>query len=632
MMSAASRFTIVLLALSLASPASAAPSHHGWQAEVLRRNQHLSHFQRNKRDHGKARTARPSRQSRKFSLRLTQHKGRSSLKAMASAIKPPAQKAAPKADLKKNPKRLPKLTKKQVKKQDKKQDKKTLKLAVKDLVKKTSLRAEKGAAALQKALNKLFVDKKTVHRILENKDSRYVAGVREAFNRKFGHLWKGGSLRGALNKKFWDGGARRVLGALEKGLSRFRVLTTKGREGRLQANIDKVFSLNRQRDTNKGNISESDLVTRHGLTSNNKIELLVDGHQAFKSIFQAMSKATQTIHVSYYIFNDDKLGQAFAKMLMRKAKQGVEVRLMVDGIGSVQMLGSPKRKLMNKLEKAGVEVIRNHIFNPTNRAKKMNHPDHRKLVIVDGKVGFTGGMNVGNHYISEYHDLMVRIEGHSVRQLQTEWVTGWMLLGGRVDKKIKNEGELRKRLFPKVNKRVGTQKIQTVQHIPGENRDILKTYLRQINKARRSIYIENPYMTSHKIQDALVKAAKKGVDVHVILPGQNDHAFSHWAARAKYPKMIDAGVKLYEYPGFNHGKVMVTDGRFVTIGSSNLDDVALYHIYEINVNVHNKRFAAEVMNRVFKKDIAMSKLMKKSQITTFQKAMGRFWNLFAHFI
>ena len=488
------------------------------------------------------------------------------------------------------------------------------------------------ARALHKALDKWFPDKKTVHRILEKSDPLHLAKVREVFNKKFGRFWKGGTLRGALNKKFWDGGARRVLGALERGLSRFKVLSSKGREGRLHYNIDKVFALNKQRDTNKGNISESDLVTRHGLTRNNKIELLVDGHQAFRSIFNAMAKATETIHVSYYIFNDDKLGKAFANVLMKKARKGVEVRLMVDGIGSVQMLGSPKRKIINEMEKAGVEVIRNHIFNPTNKAKKMNHPDHRKLVIVDGKVGFTGGMNVGTHYIKEYHDLMVKVEGHAVRQMQTEYLTGWMLLGGRVDKKIKNEKVLRERLFPKLDKRVGKQAIRTVQHIPGENRDILKTYLRQIKKARKSIYIENPYMTCHKIQDALVTAAKRGVKVHVILPGANDHAFSHWAARSKYPMMLDAGVKLYEYPGFNHGKVMVTDGRFVTIGSSNLDDVALYHIYETNLNVHNKKFAADVMKRVFQKDIAMSKPMHKSNITTGQKIMGRFWNLFAHFI
>ena len=599
-----------LLMLCLAAPANAAPSRHGYQAELLRRNKHLGHHLGQGKLKGKTRTLRSFRRGKKVSLRLQQY-GRPSLKRPTAVAK---TKTKAKAET-----RAKAETKQRVKSE-----------AKKPLLQ--SLRARLDARSLHKALDKWFPDKKTVHRILEKSDPKHLAQVREVFNSKFGKFWKGGTLRGALNKKFWDGGARRVLGALEKGLSRFKVLTTKGREGRLQYNIDKVFALSKQRDTNKGNISESDLVTRHGLTRNNKIELLVDGHQAFKSIFKSLAKATQTIHVSYYIFNDDKLGKAFAKLLMKKARAGVEVRLMVDGIGSVQMLGSPKRKLINELQDAGVEVIRNHIFNPTNKAKKMNHPDHRKLVIVDGKVGFTGGMNVGTHYISEYHDLMVKVEGHAVRQLQTEWMTGWMLLGGRVDKNIKNEQVLRERLFPKLTKQVGRQAIRTVQHIPGENRDILKTYLRQIKKARKSIYIENPYMTCHKIQDALVTAAKRGVDVHVILPGQNDHAFSHWAARSKYPKMLDAGVKLYEYPGFNHGKVMVTDGRFVTIGSSNLDDVALYHIYETNLNVHNKKFAADVMKRVFKKDIAMSKPMQKSEITTTQKVMGRFWNLFAHFI
>ena len=557
----------------------------------------------------------PRRPNRKFSLRRVTHKLRASLKPLTAKV---LKKSAPK------PKKELKL------KPAQKLDAKAVKKPTKNPT--NPAQAEKDAGMLHRALSKLFVDKGTVHRLLEKSTPSRVAAMREAFNRKFGKLWKGGSLRGALNKRFWDGGARRVLGALENGLSRFRVKSTGGQEGRLHMNIDKVFSLRRQRDTNGGSISESDLVTRHGATRNNKIDLLVDGHQAFKSIFQALAKARQTIHVSYYILNDDKLGQAFSKMLMKKARQGVEVRLMVDGIGSVQMWGSPRRRLINTLEKAGVEVIRNHIINPFNKAKKLNHPDHRKLVIVDGKVGFTGGMNVGNHYISEYHDLMVRVEGHSVRQLQTEWLNGWMLLGGRVDRKVKNEQVLRQRLFPTLDKQVGRQTIRTVQHIPGENRDILKTYLKQINRARKSIYIENPYMTCHKIQDALIKASRRGVDVHVVLPGNNDHAFSHWAARARYPKMLDAGVKLYEYPGFNHGKVMVTDGKFTTIGSSNLDDVALYHIYETNLNVHNKPFAADVMKRVFHKDIAMSKPMQKKDITRTQKVMGYFWNLFAHYI
>ncbi len=490
----------------------------------------------------------------------------------------------------------------------------------------------KDADVMHKALNRLLAKKRTVQKLLKDRSAKHVAALRATFNQKFGNKWPGGSLRGALNAKFKNRSARRVLGLLDSALSRVWRNRLNGDEGKVRANIEKVFQLSRQRDTNRGRISESDLMNQYEITKDNRIQLLVDGKDAFKAMFKDLNRARQTIHIAFFIFSNDKLGNRMAETLMAKARQGVEVRVMVDGFGSMQMLGSPKRKLLNKMKKAGVEVVRNHMINPLSRGKKMNHPDHRKIVLVDGKVGYTGGMNVGTRYITDIHDLMVRVEGSSVHQMQAEWMTGWMLMGGRVDGRIKDTRVLRRRLFPKINKAPGKQAIRAVQHVPGESKGVRKAYLQRINSAKKSIYIENPYMTSHKIQDALSKAARRGVKVHVVLPGENNHAFIHLAARARYPKMLAAGVKLYEYPGFNHGKVMVTDGKFVTIGSSNLDAVALRHVYEMNLNVYDKKFAKDVMRRVFKKDISKSKEVKAGDITTVQKVMGRFWNMFAYFI
>jgi len=478
-------------------------------------------------------------------------------------------------------------------------------------------------AKIHKAFKGLGTDEEAVYAVLEKNPPEVVRAIEKRFGELHGKDW--GTLRTAINDEMSDAECRRALKALESA----KVLP--GDQGALQANIDKVLELRRA-----GVVSESDLVNHHGVTTDNKIELLVKGSTAFPKVFEEIDKAKDSIHVSYYIFNNDKLGNEFADKLIAAKQRGVDVRVMIDGIGSTQMVpNSGPRKIAAKMEAAGIEVIRNHVFDPTRAGPEIiNHPDHRKLVLVDGKVGFTGGMNVGDHYVDEYHDLMVKVEGGAVSQMQAEWMTSWMHLGGKIDPG-KDDATVRARYFPQRKPGEappGNQAIKTAQAIPGENDEIRRTYLDKIAKAEKSIYIENPYCTNPQVQDALIAAAKRGVDVHVILPGESDHGFSHLAARQKYPEMLKAGVKIYEYPGFNHGKVMVVDEKFTTIGSSNLDDVALYHIYELNLNVDDPKFAKESIDNIFKKDIPISRPMKAADISKLQIITGKFWNLFSHFI
>ena len=394
-----------------------------------------------------------------------------------------------------------------------------------------------------------------------------------------------------------------------------------------KAAVDRVMDL-----WKKGEVSESDQVNTHKLTKTNDIELLVDGKDAFDAIFASIEKAEKSINISYYIFEDDETGNKFADLLKAAVDRGVEVNMTIDGIGGVQMPGSPKRKIIDRIEASGVKVIRNHLVDFTRDGGQiLNHPDHRKLVIVDGKEAFTGGMNVADHYVDEYHDMMIKVTGPAARQMQAEWLTGWMHQGGRLDRFAKTESEIRERFFPAPkpgDKKAGKTKARVLQAIPGEHAQIFDTYMKMIADAKKEILIENPYCTNPEIQDALIAAAKRGVDVHVVLPGESDHGFSHLAARYKYPKMLDAGVKIYEYPGFNHGKAMVVDGSKATIGSSNLDDVALRHIYELNLEIDDKDFAQDLKKRIFDVDIPKSKPMKASEITTLQRLSGAFFNLF----
>ncbi|MBE2253479.1 MAG: hypothetical protein IAE78_28385 [Myxococcus sp.] len=470
-------------------------------------------------------------------------------------------------------------------------------------------------AALVKAMKGAGTDEGAIHKALENQSPAFIGSVAKAFEAQTGQ-----SLRKALNSELSGGELRRALATLDASL-------VKPGGGPTSGVAEKINVLR-----NQGTVSESELVNTYKATTNNKIELLISGENAFPKVFEAIDGAKDHIHMSYYIFNDDKLGNQMVDKLIAAKERGVDVRVMMDGIGSMLMNpASGGNKLIKRLEAAGIETRSNHMVDVTRDSQVLNAPDHRKIVVVDGKTGFTGGMNVGEHYLTEYHDVMVKAEGDVVKQMQSEWMSAWMHLGGKVSG---DDATVKSRFFPeyKPGEAPGNQKITTVQHIPGENRQIMQTYLDRINTATKSIHIENPYCTNPDIQNALIAAAKRGVDVHVILPGESDHGFSHLAARQKYPEMLKAGVKIYEYPGFNHDKVMVTDGKFTTTGSSNLDDVALYHVYEMNLNVEDEKFARDTLERLFTVDIARSKPMKVEDISKMQIITGKFWNLFSHFI
>ncbi len=389
--------------------------------------------------------------------------------------------------------------------------------------------------------------------------------------------------------------------------------------------VEKFLRLNLQDD-----VSESELVTRYAPTENNALELLVDGHRAFPHILQAIREAQETVNIAYFILADDDIGRQLVGELCAARARGVEVRVTLDGFGS-QLANalSGGRALVRKLRRAGIEVHCNHVVDPTRRRELLNHPDHRKLVLCDGKVGFTGGMNVADRYVDEYHDLVVRVEGDAVKQMQADFLFNWLHTMGPIEG---DSDELARKFFPKIEREVGKTRTKVAQSIPGESREILETYLDRIRTAEKSIYIGNPYCTNPLIQDALIEAGKRGVDIHVLLPGENDQPYSHLAARERYPAMLDAGVNIYEFPGFIHGKVLVTDEKFVSIGSANMDDVGLFHIYELNLNVEDEAFAKQCLERIWQVDLPRSKRMRKEDITLLQKIGGKIFNKLHHVI
>jgi cardiolipin synthase len=378
-----------------------------------------------------------------------------------------------------------------------------------------------------------------------------------------------------------------------------------------------------------GVTSRKQLVHEHRFVDGNHVDFLIDGGEAFPPLLDDLRAAQKSIHVSFYIFADDKLGNELADVLIDRAKHGVDVHLSVDGIGSVQVLGSPMRKIIDRMIEGGVKVVRNHVVDPLRETTALNHPDHRKIVLVDGVIGYTGGMNIADHYRDGYHDIMIRVQGPVVQQMQVEWALSYDYLDGKIRHDGETRDQLRERLFPRESANAhGSMRARVIQAIPGENKEIFKETLRLIAEAEKTIRIENPYCTNPEIQQALTKAAKRGVDVEVILPGESDHAFSHLAARAAYPDMIKAGVKIYEYPGFNHDKVMVVDDKIVSVGSSNFDDVALRHIYEMNLIIEDEGLAKDIAARLFEIDRKKSRVMRADDTTQLQQLTGSFWSLF----
>jgi cardiolipin synthase A/B len=458
----------------------------------------------------------------------------------------------------------------------------------------------------------LIADGDAILRAIEGQPAAKIVQVARRFEAVHGV-----SLRQVIHERLFEDWARRATRALDD--ARVKVF------GSDRSAIETVLELRRI-----GGVSTFDLVSPHELTSDNSLELFVGGKQAFAEIFSAIDAAEDHIHVSYYIFRDDEIGNTFADKLIAKAKQGIPVRVMVDSIGSAKSVLDPAG-ILSRMEEAGVEVIRNHPVSLGEDGVSVNRADHRKIVVVDGQIAFTGGMNVGDEYVDRVHDLVVKLRGPAVRQMQVEYLKSWLRLGGTIDPDAAEE-DVKARYFPKPERFAGGPKVRVAQAIPGENAAIFEAYTKLIREAKESIYIETPYLTSPIIEEELMAAAKRGVEVHLVLPAESDHGFTQLAARAAFPAMIGAGVHIHEYPGFCHGKLMIVDGEKITFGSSNLDDVALFHIFELDLNITDRRFAETLRRRVFEVDIARSKTARIEDVGMFERAAGGVVNQFSHWI
>ncbi len=347
------------------------------------------------------------------------------------------------------------------------------------------------------------------------------------------------------------------------------------------------------------------------LIADNHVTLLIDGPQTFSAMRAAMEAARHTIHVETYIFSHDQLGDSISELLIRKHREGVEVRVIYDGIGSIDTPDS----FFDHLREGGVEVRE---FRPLNPVKtpfvwKMNNRDHRKILIVDGAVGFTGGMNISATYESAssskpgptkgvdegWRDTQVRIEGPAVRQLQKLFLDIW----NRADDN-NQPTECTAPCYPPP-KNAGEELVTIVANDgdSAKDRSLYATYMAAFAHATRRIWITQAYFAPNEaLLAALSKAVKRGVDVRLIVPGFTDSGLILHASRSSFGRLLKSGVHIYERrDALLHAKTAVIDGVLSVVGSANLDQRSFVHNNEVNAVIISSDFGRQ-MEQMFERD------------------------------
>jgi cardiolipin synthase A/B len=334
----------------------------------------------------------------------------------------------------------------------------------------------------------------------------------------------------------------------------------------------------------------------------NRITTLLNGDQAFPAMLQAIRGAKRSINFEGYIFWPGEITTQFVEAFAERARAGVPTRLVLDWLGSKKM----KDRQLDQMRQAGVEIVRYHPLR-WYTLDRVNKRTHRKILVVDGKVGFEGGLGIADPYtghaqdMDHWRDAQFRFEGPVVAQMQADFLDNWIKTGGPL-----LDGP---EYFPSLDS-VGPQLAQAFRSSPGEGVESLRLlFLLAIASATQRILIANPYFVPNTLAvEMLVAARRRGVDVEIIVPGPIlDAQVVRRASRAKWGPLLAAGVKIYEYqPTFYHTKVMVVDDCWVSVGSANFDNRSFRLNDEANLNVFDHGFAREQAG-IFADDRARSR-------------------------
>lgn len=374
------------------------------------------------------------------------------------------------------------------------------------------------------------------------------------------------------------------------------------------------------------------------VNKHNNLKILKSGREKFIDLFQQIEKAKHHIHLEYFNFRNDSIANALFEILERKAKEGVEIRAMYDAFGNSSNNQPLKKKHIKAIREKGIEIVEfdpikfpwiNHVF----------HRDHRKIVVIDGRIGYTGGMNIADYYITglpeigEWRDMHIRIEGDAVNDLQDIFLNMW----NRCTKQNIGGNEYYPTLSISDSTQRPNKKVAIVDRHPRKtNKAMRRIYAKAIESAENKVQIINPYFTPTRIiKKAIKKASEKGVDVEIMIPGKSDIGFTPDAAFYIANRLRKKGAKIYIYNGgFHHSKIMMVDSIYCTVGSTNLNSRSLRFDYEVNAFIFDDETTEELIS-IFQEDkedstLLTSEIYKKRSI--WKKFVGWFAHLFTPFL
>lgn len=367
--------------------------------------------------------------------------------------------------------------------------------------------------------------------------------------------------------------------------------------------------------------------------SHNEVRLIMSGKDKFEQMFEDIRQAKSSVHLEYFNFRNDSIASLLFDILREKRKEGVEVRALFDGFGNDSNNQPLKKHHIKSLRADSIDI---HEFDPV-RFPWVNHiwpRDHRKIVVIDGHIAYTGGMNVADYYIvgteqvGEWRDMHCRIEGPVVNELQTIFAHIWQ----KVTKEQLNDPKYYQ-AKDKSDKMVGIANRE-----PNKTNKIMRQfYISAIDDAQDSIQIINPYFTlTPSVKKAIHRAIKRGIKVDILVSAKSDIPLTPDAVFYNVHKLMKKGANIWLYqPGFHHSKIMMVDGRFCTVGSTNLDARSLRYDYEVNALIINKQVTQELQD-MFIRDTKKSVLLTPAEWNKFrtgwQKFRGWFAQLFTPFM
>lgn len=347
----------------------------------------------------------------------------------------------------------------------------------------------------------------------------------------------------------------------------------------------------------QSDVEEMKYLELHGIdvTEGNKVHLLKSGHDKFVDMFDAIRQAKRFVHLEYFNFRNDSIAGLLFDLLAQKVKEGVEVRAMYDAFGNASNNQPIKRHQHDSIAALGIRLVK---FDPI-RAPWVNHiipRDHRKIVVIDGEIAYTGGMNVADYYvdglegIGPWRDMHMHIEGEAVNKLHEIFAKMWAEATGEMLVSAK--------YFP-MHEPKGSAKVAIVDRAPKvSNKSIRQLYVSMLDNARTKVRLINPYFVpTHSVRDALKRCIDRGVEVEIMISEKSDIPLTPDASHYVGRLLQKRGAKVYMFNGgFHHTKMMIVDDKFCTVGSSNLDSRSLRCDYEVNTVIFDPDVTAELVS------------------------------------